>query len=332
MTTQTATAVRTLDIDRSHSDVAFQVRHLLSKVRGRFADFSGTIHFDESAPQNSKVDVAIQAASIETAEADRDKHLRSADFFDAEKYSTLRFVSTSVVPRGDNTYDVAGNLTIRGQTRPATFDVTYNGSWRQHPVGIPISGVGFTAVCAGFNGSDPGLPTICAGFDGSGVGFTRDPATGANDLYLDFLPNAQGEDVVSGRCAVRGRSGLEESQAGLYRELRQIQRQLELLFRDVQDFEFTVQEGRLYLLQSRSAKRTALAFFFLSTRIARTIASRDNSEGISTGNPNPVSACLTLSDKPCRARSMRFWTLRMISVVTVRTCSRSDSISLSVSI
>jgi pyruvate,orthophosphate dikinase len=94
---------------------------------------------------------------------------------------------------------------------------------------------------------------------GSGVGFTRDPATGANELYLDFLANAQGEDVVSGRCAVLGRVGLKESHAGLYRELRQIKHRLERLFRDVQDFEFTVQEGRLYLLQSRSAKRTAWA-------------------------------------------------------------------------
>jgi len=97
------------------------------------------------------------------------------------------------------------------------------------------------------------------GTSGSGVGFTRDPATGANDLYLDFLPNAQGEDVVSGRCPVQGVATLQESLPELYRQLRQVKRQLELLFRDAQDFEFTVQEGRLYLLQSRSAKRTAWA-------------------------------------------------------------------------
>lgn len=94
---------------------------------------------------------------------------------------------------------------------------------------------------------------------GSGVGFTRDPATGANDLYLDFLPNAQGEDVVSGRTSVYGVASPPELQAELHRQLRQVKRQLELLFRDAQDFEFTVQEGRLYLLQSRSAKRTAWA-------------------------------------------------------------------------
>src|SRR6186997_2277120 len=108
MTTQTATAtaVATLAIDRSHSEVAFQVRHLLSKVRGRFTEFGGTIEFDEANPHDSRVDVTIQATSVDTAESDRDKHLRSADFFDVEKYPTLTFLSTSVTPVGGNRYDV----------------------------------------------------------------------------------------------------------------------------------------------------------------------------------------------------------------------------------
>jgi pyruvate,orthophosphate dikinase len=97
------------------------------------------------------------------------------------------------------------------------------------------------------------------GSSGSGVGFTRDPATGANDLYVDFLPNSQGEDVVSGRSPVQGVARLQESFPELYRQLKQVKRNLELLFQDAQDFEFTVQEGRLYLLQSRNAKRTAWA-------------------------------------------------------------------------
>lgn len=133
MTTQTVTAVRPLEIDRSHSEVAFQVRHLLSKVRGRFAEFGGTIQFDEANPQNSLVNVTIQAASIDTAEGDRDKHLRSADFFDVAKYPTLQFVSTSVTPRGGNMYDVEGNLTIHGVTRqvvlPASFLGTAQDPW-----------------------------------------------------------------------------------------------------------------------------------------------------------------------------------------------------------
>jgi polyisoprenoid-binding protein YceI len=130
MTTQTATtaAVRPLEIDRSHSEVAFQVRHLLSKVRGRFREFNGTIEFDEANPQSSRVDVTIQAASIDTAEPDRDRHLRSADFFDVEKYPTLRFVSTSVTPRDGSTYDVGGNLTIHGVTAPVVLSASFLGA------------------------------------------------------------------------------------------------------------------------------------------------------------------------------------------------------------
>ena len=128
MTMQTATAIRPLDIDRSHSEVAFQVRHLLSKVRGRFNDFSGLIEFDQEHPERSRVDVTIQATSIDTAEPDRDKHLRSADFFDVEKYPALAFVSTSVTPRGGNTYDVAGNLTIHGVTRQVVLIASFLGT------------------------------------------------------------------------------------------------------------------------------------------------------------------------------------------------------------
>jgi polyisoprenoid-binding protein YceI len=128
MTTHTAVAVQALDIDRSHSEVVFQVRHLLSKVRGRFADFSGTIEFDAERPENARVDVAIQAASIDTAEPDRDKHLRSADFFDVETFPELTFRSTSVSPRGDGTYDVRGDLTIHGVTKQVTLAASFLGT------------------------------------------------------------------------------------------------------------------------------------------------------------------------------------------------------------
>jgi polyisoprenoid-binding protein YceI len=128
MTTHTAIAVRTLAIDRSHSEVGFQVRHLLSRVRGRFNDFDGTIDFDESNPANSRVAVTIPAGSIDTGEADRDKHLRSADFFDIEKYPALTFKSTLVTPRGEHTYDVAGDLTIHGVTRPVTLPASFLGA------------------------------------------------------------------------------------------------------------------------------------------------------------------------------------------------------------
>jgi pyruvate,orthophosphate dikinase len=97
------------------------------------------------------------------------------------------------------------------------------------------------------------------GTSGAGVGFTRDPANGANELYLDFAWNAQGEDVVSGRCAVPGAAGFRQAAPELYEQVRQAGIRLEQLFGDAQDFEFTVQEGRLYLLQARAAKRTPWA-------------------------------------------------------------------------
>ena len=97
------------------------------------------------------------------------------------------------------------------------------------------------------------------GTSGSGVAFSRNPTTGENQLYLDYLANAQGEDVVSGRYPLQDSRSLQETMPELHRQLRQIGRQLERLFGDAQDFEFTVQEGRLYLLQSRRAKRTPWA-------------------------------------------------------------------------
>ena len=128
MTTQTATATRTLGIDRSHSEVAFQVRHLLSKVRGRFSDYSGTIQFDPSSPEQSRVEVTIQAASIDTAEPQRDAHLRSADFFEVDTYPTLTFTSTAITPRGGERYDVGGDLTIHGVTRQVTLPASFLGA------------------------------------------------------------------------------------------------------------------------------------------------------------------------------------------------------------
>jgi len=94
---------------------------------------------------------------------------------------------------------------------------------------------------------------------GSGVGFTRDPSTGADQLYLDFAFNAQGEDVVSGRKALADARSLARLLPGVYAELRRVKTVLESELGDVQDFEFTVQAGRLYLLQTRAGKRTPWA-------------------------------------------------------------------------
>ncbi len=125
--TATPTASRTYQIDQAHSEVLFQVRHLLTKVRGRFSDFSGAIAFDPSAPERSTVALTIRAASIDTNQADRDTHLRSDDFFSVERFPTLTFTSTAVTARGDGQYDVAGELSIRGVTKPVVLPVTYLG-------------------------------------------------------------------------------------------------------------------------------------------------------------------------------------------------------------
>lgn len=128
MTNTASTAVRTFAVDKTHSEAEFQVRHLITKVRGRFSDFEGAIQFDESQPTNSSVTITIPAASIDTNVADRDTHLRSEDFFFVEKYPQITFTSTSIKPAGSpDVYAVTGDLTIRGVTRPVTLPVTYLG-------------------------------------------------------------------------------------------------------------------------------------------------------------------------------------------------------------
>lgn len=124
----TATAVRTFAIDKVHSEAAFSVRHLITKVRGRFADFSGTIDFNADQPTQSKVHFDIQAESIDTNTPDRDKHLRSDDFFAVAQYPAITFDSTAITPAGGNAYTVAGNLTMRGVTRTIAIPVSFLGS------------------------------------------------------------------------------------------------------------------------------------------------------------------------------------------------------------
>src|SRR5262249_10854917 len=114
-------------IDKMHSEVAFQVRHLLTKVRGWFSEFSGTVLFDEDHPERSSVSLTISASSVDTGTRDRDAHLRSDDFFAVATYPTLTFKSSRVAKTGDETYDVTGTLTIRGVAQEITLPVTYLG-------------------------------------------------------------------------------------------------------------------------------------------------------------------------------------------------------------
>jgi polyisoprenoid-binding protein YceI len=97
--------------------MGFQVRHLFSKVPGKFDDFSGQIQFDEADLEKSSVEVKIKTASIDTANEQRDKDLRSPNFFDTAKYPEITFTSKSVKKTGDNTADITGDLTMHGVTK-----------------------------------------------------------------------------------------------------------------------------------------------------------------------------------------------------------------------
>lgn len=104
-------------IDGAHSRVGFSVRHMMiSNVRGEFAQVEGTVDYDPAHPEATKLDVTIQAASINTREANRDTHLKSPDFLDVEKFPHLKFVSKTASPRGD-ALEITGDLTIRDATR-----------------------------------------------------------------------------------------------------------------------------------------------------------------------------------------------------------------------
>jgi polyisoprenoid-binding protein YceI len=121
-------------LDVSHSRLGFVARHaMVTKVRGQFGAFEGTAHIDEKDPSASKVDLTIQVASVETGSADRDGHLKSGDFFDAETYPTITFVSTDVKRDGSD-WAITGDLTIKDVTKSVTIDFEQTGS-AQDPFG-----------------------------------------------------------------------------------------------------------------------------------------------------------------------------------------------------
>ena len=117
----------TYAIDRAHSEAAFQVRHILTKVRGTFRDFAGTINFDKAKPENSTVEFRIKATSVDTGIQKRDDHLRSPDFFDVATHPEIVFKSTKVVAKGSNKFDVTGDFTLHGVTKQITLPVTFLG-------------------------------------------------------------------------------------------------------------------------------------------------------------------------------------------------------------
>ena len=149
----------TWTVDPTHAEVGFVARHLMvAKVRGRFTEVSGTVEVGETLAETS-VRAVASAASVSTNQADRDGHLRSADFFDVETYPELTFVSTSV-----SSDSMTGDLTIKGVTRSVTFDLEFDGV-QADPWGNTKAG--FTATTA-INRSDWGL-TWNAALEGGGV-------------------------------------------------------------------------------------------------------------------------------------------------------------------
>lgn len=143
----------TLSVDPVHSHVGFSVRHMMvTTVRGKFTAFNGTLDIDPADFTRSRIEGDIDVASIDTGNADRDNHLRSADFFDVASHPKINFKSTAIARDGDG-YKVTGDLTIRGATHPVTLDVEYAGT-SKNPWGQVVSGVSATGA---INRKDFGL-------------------------------------------------------------------------------------------------------------------------------------------------------------------------------
>jgi polyisoprenoid-binding protein YceI len=115
-------------VDPVHSNASFQVRHIVTKVRGQFKDLAGTIEMDAQKPESSKVEFVIKAASIDTGNERRDAHLRSQDFFFVEKYPELTFKSTAIKPTGKDQFAVTGILTMHGVAKQITLPVSFLGA------------------------------------------------------------------------------------------------------------------------------------------------------------------------------------------------------------
>ena len=139
--TAVQTGQATWQLDPAHSSVEFSVKHMMmTTVRGRFKSIKATLRGDRDHPEDAGVEATIDAASVDTGVGDRDAHLRGPDFFDAEKFPTATFTSTSVTAAGEGQLKVAGDLTVHGVTRPVVLDVTIN-KLGEHPFAkVPAAG------------------------------------------------------------------------------------------------------------------------------------------------------------------------------------------------
>ena len=122
-----ALATDTFDLDASHTSIVFFVNHFgYADTIGRFNDFSGSFEFDQENLQNSKIELVINAGSVDTNHAERDNHLRSPDFLNVDEFPEITFNSTAIEQTGDNTARVTGDMTLLGTTNAVTLDVTLN--------------------------------------------------------------------------------------------------------------------------------------------------------------------------------------------------------------
>jgi polyisoprenoid-binding protein YceI len=132
-------------VDRDHSSVGFEVKHMMiATVRGHFEHFGGTLEAAEDDPANSRASGWVEIGSINTGNADRDAHLRSPDFFDAERYPRATFESTRIQHVEGGTYRIAGDLTLKDATREVEFEATVQGAgedpWGNERVGVAVRG------------------------------------------------------------------------------------------------------------------------------------------------------------------------------------------------
>jgi polyisoprenoid-binding protein YceI len=144
MTTATAITTGTWALDPTHTEIGFTVRHIMSKVRGKFEKFEGTLVTADDVT-DSRVDVSVDLNSINTGTVDRDNHLRSSDFFEVENHPTMTFASTGVVEKAPGELVVQGDLTIKGVTKPLELAVEILGEgsdpWGGTRVGVEATGL-----------------------------------------------------------------------------------------------------------------------------------------------------------------------------------------------
>lgn len=161
VTTKTVTAGN-YKLDKRHAKIVWAVSHMgLSTYYGQFTDFDATVSLDPAKPADSKLNVTINVGSVSTNDGQLDTHLKAADFFDAAKFPTATFVSTSVQPTGATTAKVTGNFTLKGVTKPLTLDVTLNGAG-PHPMSkAPAAGFSATGTIKRSDyGVSYGIPAV----------------------------------------------------------------------------------------------------------------------------------------------------------------------------